>query len=59
MVKLSTQRILDRRKQYRIIICGEGMQRERITEQLSLENGKVMELKLIEHDEALKELTEF
>ena len=29
------------------------------TEQLSLENGRVMELKLIKHDEALKELKEF
>ena len=28
MVKSSTQRILDRRKQYRMAICGQGMQRK-------------------------------
>ena len=53
MVKSSTQRILDRRKQYRMAICGQGMPGYRKTEQLSLGNGKVMELKLIKHDEAL------
>jgi len=42
-----------------MIICRQGMQRKRRTEQLSLGNGKVMELKLIKHDEALKELKEF
>ena len=36
IVKLLTQRILARRGQYRIIICGQGMQRNRRTEQLSL-----------------------
>ena len=41
------------------VICGQGMQRNRWTEQLSFGNGKVMELKLIKHDEALKELKEF
>ena len=35
------------------------MQRKRKTEQLGLGNGKVVELKLIKHDEALKELKEF
>ena len=35
------------------------MQRKKRTEQLSLENGRVMELKLIKHDKALKELKEF
>ena len=35
------------------------MQRKRRTEQLSLENGRDMELQLIKHDEALKELKEF
>ena len=33
--------------------------KKRWTEQLSLGNGEVMELKLIMHDEALKELKEF
>ena len=32
---------------------------KRWTEQLSLGNGKVMELKLIKHDEAFRELKEF
>ena len=59
MVKSSTQRKIDRRAKYRVIICGQGMQRKRRTEQLSFENGRVMELKLIKHDEALKELKEF
>ena len=35
------------------------MQRKRRAEQLSFDNGRVMELKLIKHDEALKELKEF
>ena len=56
MVKSSTQRILDRRKQRRMINGGQGMQRKRWTEQLSLGKGKVMELKLIKRDEALYEL---
>ena len=46
-------RILDRPNQFRIIICRQGMQRKKRTEQLRLGNGKVMELKLIKHDEAL------
>ena len=33
--------------------------KKRWTEQLSIGNGKVMELKLIKHDEAMKELKEF
>ena len=33
--------------------------KKRWTEQLSLGNGKAMELKLIKHDEALKEVKEF
>ena len=56
MVKSSTQRIIDRRAQYRVIICGKGMQRKRRTEQLSFEHGRVMKLKLIKHDKALQEL---
>ena len=56
MAKSSTQRILDRRKQFRMIICGQGIQRKRRIEQLNLENGRVEELKLIKHDETLKEL---
>ena len=32
------------------------MQRKKWTEQLSIGNGKVMELNLIKHDEALKDL---
>ena len=35
------------------------MQRKGKTEQMSLENGKVMELKLVRRDEAFKELKEF
>ena len=42
-----------------MIICGPGMQRKRRAGQLSLENGRVIELKLIKHDETLKELKEF
>ena len=53
MLKSSTQRILYRRKQFRVLICRQGMQRKKKTEQLRLGNGKVMELKLIKHDEAL------
>ena len=37
----------------------KGMQRKGRTEQMSLRNGKVMEVKLIKHDEALEELKEF
>ena len=37
-------------------ICGQGMQRNRRTEQLSLEKGEIMELKIIKHDEVLKGL---
>ena len=59
MVKLPTQRIFDLLKQCRIIICGQGMQRKRRTEQLSLENSRVMEVKFIKHDGAIKELKEF
>ena len=55
MVRSSTQRIIDRREEYRVTICGQGMQRKRRTEQLSFENGRVMELKIIKHDEELKE----
>ena len=40
----------------RLTICGRGMQRKRWTEQLSIGNGKVMVLKLIKHDGALKDL---
>ena len=43
----------------KMIICRQGMQRKRRTEQLSLGNGKVMELKLVKHDDALQELNEF
>ena len=56
MVKLSTQRILDRREQYRMIICGQEMQRKRRAEQPSLVNVKIIELKLIKHDEAFEDL---
>ena len=38
---------------YRIIIRGQGMQRNGRTEQLSPGNGKIMELKLSKLDEAL------
>ena len=31
-------------KQYRMVICRQGIQRKRRTEQLGLRNGKVMEL---------------
>ena len=48
--------IKDRRNQYRMIIGRQGMQRKRRTGQLSLGNCEVMELKLIKHDEALREL---
>ena len=41
----------------RFNICGQGMKRKRWTEQLSIGNDKVVELKLIKHDEALKDLT--
>ena len=48
----------------RPIICGQGMQRKRRTEQLSVENGRFMELQSIKNDEAsevlagqVKELT--
>ena len=34
-------------------ICGQGMQRKRRIEQLSLGNGKVEEFKLVKHDGAL------
>ena len=40
----------------RLVIYGKGMQRKRRTEQPSIENGKVMELKLIKHDKALEGL---
>ena len=46
-----------RRIQCRIIIA--GMQRKRRIEHLSLGNGKAVELKLIKHDKAFKELKEF
>ena len=46
IVRSSTQRKLDR-------ICGQGIQRKGRSEQLSLVNGEVMELKFIKHDEAL------
>ena len=39
-----------------MIVCGQGIQRKRWTEQLSLGNGKVMELKLIKHDKGLNEV---
>ena len=55
MVKSSTQRIIDR-KQNRIIICAQGTQRKGRTEQLSLENGRAMELKFIRNDAVLKDL---
>ena len=38
-----------------LIICGQEMQRKRWTKQMSLGNGKVLELKLIKHDEVLKD----
>ena len=41
IVKSLTQRILDRRKQYKMIIFGKGVQIKRETEQLSLGNGEV------------------
>ena len=56
MVKLQTQRILDQREQYRMIIVGKRMQRKRRAEQLSLGNVKIIDLKLIKHDEALEDL---
>ena len=59
MVKSPMQRIIDRRKQCRIAICGKGMQRKKRTEQLSLRNGRAMELKLVKNDEALYELKGF
>ena len=40
----------------RLVIYGKVMQRKRRTEQPSIENGKVMELKLIKHDKALEGL---
>ena len=46
IVRSSTQRKLDR-------IYGQGIQRKGRSEQLSLVNGEVMELKFINHDEAL------
>ena len=54
-VKSSAKRILDR-KQYRMIVCGQGVQWKRRTEQLSLENDRVIELKCIKNDQALKDL---
>ena len=59
MVKSPTQRILDQRKQFRIVICGQGIQRKRRTKQVSHGNCKVMKLKLIKHDGELLELKEF
>ena len=53
IVKPSTQRILNQRKQSRLISCGQGMQRNRRTKQLSLGDGEVEELKLVERDGAL------
>ena len=55
MVKSPTQRMLDRRKHYRMIICGQGIQRNRRTEQLSPGNA----LRYMKQDGALKELNEF
>ena len=43
----------------KMIICKQGIQRKRRTEQLGLGNGRVMELKLVKHDDALQELKEF
>ena len=40
----------------RLIIFGKVTQRKRWTKQLSLGNGEVMEIKLIKHDESLKDL---
>ena len=59
MIKSPTQRELYRRKQYRMIIFWQGMQRKKRTEQLRLGNRIVMELKLIKHDKELYELNEF
>ena len=59
MAKSPTQRVLDRREQYRMTICGQDRQRKRRTEQLSLGDGKVMESKLIKHDAVMRELKEF
>ena len=59
MVKSPVLRISDRRKQYRKVICGQGMQRKRMTEQLSLGNSEVEELKLVKHGGALLELKAF
>ena len=56
MVKSSMQRILDRRIHFRIIICGNEIQRHRRTEQLSPENGRVMEMQFIKNVGALKDL---
>ena len=56
MVKLPTQLISDQREQYRMVICGKRMQRKRRAEQLSLGNVKIIDLKLIKHDEALEDL---
>ena len=39
-----------------MIICSQGMQRKRRAEQLSLGNVKIIDLKLIKHDEALGDL---
>ena len=55
-VKSSTQRMLDRHKQFRIAIFGKGIQGERWTEQLSFGNGKAVALNLIKHDWALRDL---
>ena len=56
MARSSTQRILDRREQLKIPICGQGMQKKRRIENLSLGYLKVMGFKLIKRDEALQEM---
>ena len=43
----------------RLITCGRGILRKKWTEQLIIGNIKVMELKLIKHDEALGDIQTF
>ena len=59
MVKSSIPRISDRRKLYRTIFLGQGMQKKKKAQTIDLENGKAIELKLTKHDGALQELKEF
>ena len=49
-------RIFYRRRQFRVIVLGEGMQRKKRTKQVSIKNGRFMEFTFIMNNSLLKGL---